>query len=214
MPTYTDTLPQITQSIVTITIRDLIKVLPDKLPWRINVWLGNKLARYGVTTENIIFLTDIPVPTIEQRNCFDKLVSSTGLQATLYEGFKNEEYRAVRIYNEGRLIIDREKMVYTELPTPVFEAPILTLKEVTEKLPAEIPFTCKLYITGGLVKNGWSAHDADFLAPGVSDGKELRKMSQYFTDILGWRVDVGQNVMEEREPVYLYLYYQDGKCLK
>jgi hypothetical protein len=211
MPTFVTTLPQTTTPIITVTLPDLVKILPDKLPWSINIWIGDKLSIYGITAENLVFLTDEPTPTAEQKQYFNDLVKSLGAEATLYEGWKNEEYRMLPLYCNGALNINRD-MTY-KVPKTVYQAPVLKLDEAITKLPKKIPFKHKLYFTGGLVKNGWTANDFDFIAPDVEDRDELRKMAKYFTDILGWKTDVGHAVMIEREPVFLYPMYKDGQCL-
>jgi hypothetical protein len=222
MPIYTDTLPQSTTPIITVSIRDLIKVLPDKLPWEINVWLSGKLARYGITTDTIIFLTDGDEPTVEQRQFFEKLISPLG-PATINNQWKNETYQALRIYDRGQLIIDKNTLSVTKLVTPT-APPILKVEEVISKLPKEIPFEFDICLTGSLVKDGWSANDADFIAylnfdedpqlcVKLEDRTELRQMAKYFTEILGWKTHIGNAVMEEREPVYLYQVYHQGQWL-
>jgi hypothetical protein len=211
---FTDKLPQDIAGIKTVTIRDVVNYLPIELPWKFNVWIGDKLARFGRTTDNLIFLVELSYePTVEMREYFSGLVKPLGIQATLYEDWKNKKWSAVRLYNDGRLIIDKNTLEYIELPTPVYEAPILTCNDLMRMLPIEIPFKHTLYLTGGIVKNGWSANDVDFMAFGVEDKDELAKMRDYFTDIIGWKTHVGNKVMAEREPVYCYKVFEDGKCL-
>jgi hypothetical protein len=154
-------------------------------------------------------------PSVEQRMFFGDLFAPWS--ATLYEDWKNSRYKAVRLYNEGRFIIDRNTMTYTELPTSVYTAPVLTIGELKKRLPREIPFLHKIYLTGGLVKNGWSANDVDFLALEVTDYQELAKMARFFTEKLGWKADVGNKSMPDREPIYTFPksrpLYEGGKCL-
>lgn len=207
------TLPQNIQPINITTLRDLVSILPDELLYKVNIWLGDKLARYGVTTENIIFLVEMEEePSVEMREYFNSLVKPLGITATVSESWKNRKYNAVRVYNEGKLIIDKYTMTYTELPTAVHEAPVLTLKKLMAKLPKQIPFQATLYLTGGLVKNGFTCNDVDFIAFDVEDKERLSEMASYFTEALGMKTDVGNKIMKEREPVYCYLLYEGG-CL-
>jgi hypothetical protein len=149
-------------------------------------------------------------PTVDQRLFFQEILAPLGLPATLIEDWKNQRYQAVRLYNEGKLIINKETMCYTELPTPVYEPAIITVEEALKKLPVKIPWTCDIYLTGGLVKNGWTANDFDFIAPDI-DKQEIPKMKKAFEAVLKWKVDVGVGVMPEREPVYQYLIYRKGQ---
>lgn len=209
-----DTLPQKIQEIKIISIRDLISTLPEKLDYKLNVWLGDKIAKFGMTTENIVFLSEMEEePSVEMREYFDNLVKSLGINATVRNDWKSRRYSALRIYNEGRLIIDKETLCYTELSSPVYEAPILTIEQLLKKIPKEIPFSYTLHLTGGLVKNGFTNNDVDFLAFNVDDKEELKKMADYFTETLGIKTDVGNKIMPEREPVYCYEIYKNGLCL-
>ena len=224
MPTLITTLPQNVKPIVTVTIYDLIAVLPDTLPWPINVLVGGDMARHGQTSTGIIFLTEV-IPTMEQKYYFDNLTKTLGLTSTLFEGWMNRRYDAVRFYNEGKFIVDRVNYTYTELPTPIHESPILTKDEVLAKLPKEVPFEYDFCLTGSIAKNGWSCNDADFIVykhfdndlekcVPIDDLSILPKMAAYFSDLLGWKTHVGPKVMPEREPVYLYPVYDQGKWLK
>ena len=210
MPTYTDKLPQETLPIKTITIDEVVAVLPETLPFPINLWIADKLARFGKTTESLIFLVEMEEePSVEMRMYFEKLFEPLGFPATVFEDWKSKQYQAIRLYNEGRLIIDKATMTYKELPTPVHIAPVLTVEEFNKKLPNKIQWMQTIYLTGGLLKNGWSANDVDFI---VFDGENevLAEIRDYFTKRLGWKVDVGKNVMKEREPVFLYKLYEEG----
>lgn len=199
-----------------ITIRDVVALLPATLPWPINVGLAGKLAWYGKTVGTVIFLTDAQgEPTVEQRQYFEKLIEPLGVPATLSGEWNNSKHNLSRLYNDGRLIVrmENDRIVYTELPTPVNESPILTIDEAIKKLPRTIPFKNKLFLTGGLTLNGWTANDFDFIAEKVKDKRELAMMARYFTGVLGWKTDVGADVMPEREPVKLYPIYEHGRCL-
>jgi hypothetical protein len=208
------TLPQDIQEIKVISIKDLIRVLPETIEYKVNVWIADKLARYGLTTENLIFLAECDEPSVEMREYFNKLVEPLGINATVRGDWKNREWSAIRLYNEGSLIIDKKTMAYKCLPTPVHTAPIITLDDLKSILPEEIPFKETLHLTGGLVKNGFTCNDVDFLAFDVEDKTLLGEMADYFTETLGIKTDVGNKIMPEREPVYCYKMYEGGKCLQ
>jgi hypothetical protein len=211
--TIVTTLPQTTTPIHTVTIREVVDVLPKTLPWPITVWVGDRLARFGRTTESITFLAEMDnEPTVEQRTFFEGLIAPLGLPATLIEDWKNQRYSAIRLYNEGKLIVDKDTMTYTELPTPVYEPPVLTVEEAVKLLPKEVPWKDKIWLTGGLVKNGWTANDFDFIAE-TDDQVRLREMAMWFTKETGWKTHVGLEVMKDKEPVFMYLCYEEGQLL-
>jgi hypothetical protein len=208
------TLPQTIQPIHSVTIGEVVAVLPESIPWPINVSYADRLARFGRTTESITFLAEMgSEPTVEQRTYFEGLVAGLGLPATLRSDWKNQEHAAVRLYNNGRLIVDKKTLCFTELPIPLFQPPVLTVEEAIKKLPDDVPWKFKIWLTGGLVRNGWTANDFDFIAD-CDDKIELVKMSKYFTDKLGWPTHVGNEEMVLRKPVYTWLVYEGGICRK
>src|ERR1043166_1135106 len=215
MPIYTDTLPQSQTEPKSVTLRALVEILPEVLEQPFDVWIAGKLARFGITTDNLIFLLDFAdEPPPEIRSYFSHLVESLGITATASNGWKNQSIVALKLYNEGRLIIDKSTGTYRELPR-ARQLPILTIPEIVDKFPIEIPWQHTMYLTGGIVKNGWSANDVDIIIeePGVQK-KTLGEIRNYFTQLLGGRTDVGRRVMPEREPVYLYKLYEAGRlCL-
>jgi hypothetical protein len=216
MPVYVDTLPQNIETIKTTKITDLVKILPEQIDYKINVWIGGKLARYGITTDNLIFFGEVNnEPSVELKLYFSSLVKSLGVQATISKNWKVSSFDMIRLYNEGNLIIDKKTMKYIEPITEVHELPIIEVKEIIEKLPKEIEWKCTIYLTGGLVKNGWSANDIDIMTFDlINDRKIFIEMKNYFTDLFGWKTDVGSTIMEEREPIYLYKIYEKGElCL-
>ena len=218
MSTIVTTLPQNATSIKMTTLSQVVQILPSTIPFPINVWIGGKMARYSQSEQNLIFLTDSETdPTNEQMEYFNTLVTPLGIQATLSRGWKNEAITAMRLYDTGNLIIDPTTLVYTKIPTQSIDFPMLTVQEAVSLLPKTIPWTYDLYLTGGLVLSGYSFHDADIvvLDPTVTQD-ELALMRKMFTDAIGWKVDVGQRIMVEREPpsVQLYLIYSGGNiCL-
>ena len=214
MPIYTDTLPQSTTVIKTITFKDLLSVLPDELPFRYNFWISGRLAKFGITNENLVFLVELSEePSVEMRNLFMPFTSKLGFDSTVSNAWKNLNLTSVRLYSEGKLMVDRETMACKSLPAPT-ELPRITSAEILAKLPETIPWTETLYLTGGIVKNGFSCNDADIICAERVDVSVLSKMRKYFTNLFGWKTDIGMTVMADREPVYLYKIYEGGKrCL-
>lgn len=211
MPIYTDTLPQSTAVIKTMTFKDLLSVLPDELPFNYNFWISGRLAKFGITNENLVFLIDVDEePSIEMRNLFMPYTTKLGFDSTVSNAWKNSRLNSVRLYSEGKLIIDRDTLACKQLPAPT-KIPQITSSDVIAKLPETIPWTETLYLTGGIVKNGFSCNDADIICFELADPTHLGKMRDFFTNLFGWRTDVGLRVMENREPVYLYKIYEGGK---
>ena len=216
MPTYVDTLPQKVELIRTVTLRELIGCLPSVLIFPLNVWIGDRMARYGMTTGNIVFLIENEEDATEAvRKYFSSLTAALGIQATAMCSWKNNAISALRLYNEGRLIIDKSTLAYKEIPTPTRCVPVLTIAELIAKLPRTIKWNHTLWLTGGIVKNGWSANDADLIIfEEQTDRSVFVEIARFFTVLLGWKTDVGGKVMEDREPVYLFKLYERGAlCL-
>lgn len=209
MPVVTNTLPQNIDEIKFITIKDVLEMLPDELQYPLDIWIGGKLARYGQTSDALMFLTDQEDETsTELKLYFEGLCLP--YPATLSEEWRNERISAVRLYNGGRLILDRDTLTYKELPSPTRKLPVITVEEVKAKLPKTIEWNETVYMTGSLVKNGWSGNDVDFMVD-TEDTKIFRQMRNYFTTLLGVKVDVGNAFMPEREPVYKVKIYEGGK---
>jgi len=206
----TNTFPQRITEVKTTKLIDIVRVLPWQLPWEINVVILGKYASFGQGIGNLQFAADIQKePTQEMKEYFNEIAKKVGLHGTLLRNFKSNAYKKVRLYNEGRRIVD-DNGRYIEIPSPSLEAPILTAEEVKNLLPKEVPFDFDIYITGGVVKNGWSANDLDLIVDNVENCKEVKK---FFEKVIGWKVDVGTKVMEERGKVYRCLIYRN-KCLQ
>ena len=212
MPIYVDTLPQKVEKTKVITLLELVQALPNNIMYPINIWVGAKLARYGKTNADIVFLTDGgESPTNELMQYFDSLVQPLGIAGTLSNGYKYAGLQALRLYDKGELILDKETGVYKRLPSPAEDAAMLTSQMVIEKLPREIPCMLPVYLTGSIVRHGWSNNDADFLVEGEASWEEMEQLNRIFGIALGWKTHVGNKVMADREPVYLYKLYEGGK---
>lgn len=207
-----NTFPQNVEPVVATKLIDIVRVLPWKLPWDINVVIIGKYASFGIGIGNLQFAKDgWDEPTVEMREYFNDIAKKVGLEGTLLRNFKSNAYKKLRLYNEGRRILD-DNLRYIEAPTASLEAPILTAEEVRALLPQEVPFDFDIYITGGVQKNGWSANDLDLIVDNVENCKEVKK---FFEKVIGWKVDVGTKVMEERGKVYRCLIYRNKKlCLQ
>lgn len=212
MPIYVNTIPQKELEIRILTITKLVNALPEQLNYDLDVWIGGKLARYGKTTENLTFLVKMDNdPSSELMQYFNSLVEPLKFQATTSSDWKDSKISVLKLYNNGRLIIDKETMTYKELPSVIEEDRYeIQYDEVLGKMPNEIEFKQTIYLTGGLVRNGFSNNDVDFI---VFDSEPLERfeLRQFFGKLLGTKVHVGPIIMKDREPVYLYKLYENGK---
>jgi len=206
----------VAESVISLTFLDLVASLPEEIKLPLNVWVGGKLARYGKTSETVVFLLEIDrEPTSEEMQFFDSLVQPFGLSGTASEQWRNEFIPAVRIYNEGRLVVDKATGRLSEIPAPVQLKDEITPELIFPKFPAEIPFAETIWLTGGIAKNGYSMKDVDLLigippfdvAVSADRVSEIRK---YFYSLLTVRVDVGYKLMTDREPIHLLKLYEGG----
>lgn len=215
MPIYTNKLPQDIAPIIEVTFKELVSNLPDVIPYEINVWASGAITRFGKTAYPIVFIGELETdPDSEMMNYFSSLVPKE-LGGTISKEYKRQDtVSPVRIYNKGKLIIDRETLQYTEMPTPIEPPTILVLNDLLKVLEPEIKWTCTMHLTGSLVKQGWSYKDTDIIIFDTQPKEVIDEMKKYFKKLTGWRVDIGNSVMVEREPVYLYKLYENGKlCL-
>lgn len=208
MSIITDTLPQQLEPITITLLKDVIQILPETLDYPINVWIGGKLARYGQTSENVVFLLEgTGEASTEMKQYFNSIAKQ--FQATASNRLFEQGVGSIRIYNEGRLIIDKETLCFTELPSPTLTPPILKLEDVLSLLPKTIKFKHTIYLTGSLVRFGWSGNDVDFIVDS-EDTEVYKELRQFFKEIIGWKVDVGNADMPERAPVYKCRIYEGG----
>ncbi len=211
-----DVLPQNLDPVKTTTITDLIAILPQILPWPIRLMVSGKIARYGRTVGNLIFLSEGDGdPSSDMMQYFNDLVAPLGINATISYNWRNNQDIPLHLYNEGRLIIDKKTMAYTEVPMPVKEAPIITVQDLVARFPKEINWFDTIYLVGGMTANGWSANDVDLMIEGEKDFDKLKTLRDYFTQVLGWKVQVGgqefPNLFPIRE-IYKFKLYENGKC--
>lgn len=207
MSVITEHLPQTVEEINLITLADVIGILPETLDYPINVWVGDKLARYGQTSGNLLFLVEQDNETSEELKQYFETISKP-YNATVGHEWKNEKISALRLYNEGRLIIDKETLTYKELPQPTKKPPVIVLDDVISKLPNVVNWSETIYLTGSLVRWGWSGNDVDFMVDS-EDTKLYGEIRNYFHKLLGYKVDVGNADMPERAPVYKFKLYEN-----
>ena len=204
MPIYVDTFPQELRPIRTITINHLLHILPKKVNG-LNAWIGGRIARYGKTSEEnlIFFIEQETEPTTVQMEFFNEIVLPLKITATVSNDWRDERITALRIYDNGELI----RYAYK----PVTGHPEITKDYVIDKLLSfpEIDIEGDIYLTGSLVKYGWSKNDVDFIIF-TTDHNVISKARFILSGILKCKVHVGNKIMEEREPVYLYKIYSDG----
>src|SRR5574343_1590167 len=202
MSVITKVAPQDVEIYNLITLRDVISILPERLGLDINVWIGDKIARYGQTTGCLTFIVEQDnEPSSELRLYFESLTHP--IPSTVSNEWRNERLSALRLYNKGRLIIDKNTLTYKEVPSPT-TIPILLVEDILKQLPDEVPVMENVYLTGSLVKVGWSGNDIDFMVDSMETGKYLL-LKEYFKGTFNCKVDVGNADMPDREPVYKFL---------
>lgn len=193
-----------------VTFKDLLAVLPETLAVKADVWVSGPMARYGKTAEKLLFL--LREDSVEVKDFLNFLISPLGLGAQFSMGWRQAGISAVRLYAKGELVWDRDVVAY-KLPLIPVESPIhMTVQEVLAALPDTVPFEETIYLTGGMVRQGFSCQDVDFLVLDTRVvGQKLADMRDYFKQYLWLSVDVGNRVMPDREPVYLYKIYEQNK---
>jgi len=216
MAIVVNTLPQDIVPIKILTIDQLVKALPKHLDTSVNVWVIGKIAMYGSTPDNIVFLVDSDVePDSSTKMFFNSIVEPFGFQATASNDWKcNNNKTRIRLYDKGELIIDKNTMSYTR-PAPVVDKPFtITAKEVIAMLPKSVEWPFDIYMTGGVVKNGFSNNDVDFIVLDPIDRQTLVDIKNYLNLYISCTVHVGSSIMPDREPVYLYKVYTNGFLIK
>lgn len=214
MAIYVTSCPQNVAEIKTTTLKDVVRILPNYLPESLNVWISGKIVQFGRTDGNLVFMVESEQePSGQLKQQFDSFILSLGIHATVTNHWRNQQFVALRLYDNGQLIIDKDTLQYTKIPSATKEPAIVTCKEVLSKLPETITWPITLYLTGGIVRCGWSVNDLDIITFEQQNRLTLVELRNFFTNLFGWKTDVGFTVMSEREPVYLYKIYEKGiKC--
>lgn len=199
-----------------ITFQQVLNILPDELPFKRNVWIGGRLLRYGKEFSDVALPfqieTRFEVET-EIRQYFGELFVAAGYSATASNQWKSNKQPMIRLYNDGKLIIDRNTQTFIEPPSPTRLSPTLTVEEVMTRLPQSLPFPVTVWLTGSLARYGQTWNDADFIIFELEDWQQYHgELKRLFEEVLaGWKCDVGKQVMPEREPVSLFRLYDQGQ---
>jgi hypothetical protein len=210
MPIFSEHLPQQEKQFPVYTLKELVGVLPESIPFQDKIWVTGKLVRFGISGENILFVTDAPV-TQELNMFFCNLVGQLGVFATVKDDWRSHKFQALRLYQDGELIIDKATLEYKKIPTHTKDIVLVTTDEIRKKLPPTIPWNYEIYLTGGVVKHGWSANDIDIMVLEPIETRELFKIKSFFAEILGWPTDVGRDFIPNKEPIYLFKIYRNGQ---
>ena len=210
MVTTVTTLPQNHVEVKKVTIFDVVSLLDETLPpyvGKLNVWIAGRLAKYGVTHENLIFLMEQEQEaTTEQRMYWENIIRPLGIASTGSENWKDTMAK-LRLYNLGELIIDKKTLQYKQVPYPVTLSTALTREELFKRLPKEIPFTETIWLTGGIVKNDETYNDIDLVVfEPIEDKTRYAKIRLFIEKVIGWKTDIGTREMPEREPIFFKLY--------
>lgn len=184
MPQIITTLPNNATPVKSTTLLQILAVLPDTAPFAYNFALGDRLLRDGQTAAtNIFFYTDIGRdPTSDERQAFSSYLKPLGLTCTVLPNW-GTNLKLARIYNSGKLCVDRTTGQYTQLPEPSAFSTQFTIDQFKALLPATLPSPSAkyfppntqappatdplqqdIYLTGSLALNLWTCNDVDLMA--------------------------------------------------
>lgn len=210
MPILCENLPQTETNFPVYTLKELISILPDKIPFQDRIWVTGKVVRFGISGDNILFVTDGPVSQ-ELNTFFLEVVNPLNVYSVVKNEWRSHKFIALRLYQDGELIIDKATLEYKKIPNSTKDIILATTDDIRAKLPPTIPWNYEIYLTGGLVKYGWSAKDVDIIILEPIEAQELLKIKNYFAGILGWPVDAFDRPAPDREPIYLFKIYRGGR---
>lgn len=152
-----------------ITLKEILNILPDVIPYKENIGINGRI-RFGRQIGNISLTVQIDeqVPT-EMSTYFHNLfmgATNGKKQVALDNSWRNRNNNPLWIYSEGEKtvkIID-DKIVYVKpiqpRDLPVW-LPVEKIKEKIKTLRWKFPVDC--YLTGGMVREGGSFNDVDFI---------------------------------------------------
>lgn len=218
--------PQNVAPMKVTTFGQLIAVLPDSIIYPINVWATDDMANYRQEVNNLVFATDqIAVPSVEQRQYFDSLVKLLGIDATLTNGWHNNTAYPIQLYADGKLVVNKTDLSITVPLNPTSPA-ILTAAAVWSLLPPTAPFTDTIWATGSMVSLAQSGNDFDMCAGAgifdadgnltgfepIDDIANYANIRDFFSNLLGWKTQVGHTVITQRDPLFYKLYENGQLC--
>jgi hypothetical protein len=229
------TIPQTVLPTAGITLAEVMAFLPQTIPFSGIIGLSGKIVK-GKQVGRLVFqLRDDVEPSAELRQYFAALVegATNGVHtATVNNAWRDLGLDIMWLYVDGQRIITND-LVYTQAVPPVPLPLELTSELVMARLPSAVPFAQTIWMTGGLVKNGFSINDLDFVVGEPAfDGEEVTGFSnvekpqlmlikRHFEEVMNIgvtvfdriRVDIGNRIMSEREPVYLCKMYENGQLV-
>ena len=184
MPQIITQLPNNAAPVSSVTLLQILAVLPDTIPYNYNFAIGDRLLRDGqIVTGNLIIYCDIDgEPPNELKSYFAQFLEPLGLTSTVSQQWGANLKRA-RLYNNGKLCVDKATGQYTQLPTPSVYPPQFTIDQfkallpavlpnpsnkfmpsTTQPLPTIDPLQQDIYLTGSLALNLWTCNDIDLMA--------------------------------------------------
>lgn len=227
------TIPQSIAPFKFITIDQVMAALPDTIPFMGVIGLSGKIVKGKQTTTLIFQLrSDESVPS-EMRLYFSGLISAAtngDFHATVNNAWRDLGLDIMWLYVDGEKILGND-LVYRRMPPPIEMPMEITWDLVRSRLPQTVPFMQTIWATGSIVKNGCSYNDFDTVVgePKFDENGEVTGfeniekpqliiMKRYFetqtnlgvTVFDKIRVDIGNRIMTEREPVYLCKLYENG----
>ena len=91
----------------------------------------------------------------------------------------------------------------------------LKIDDVLNTLPSTIPFEKDIYLTGGLTRIGYTAHDVDILLLEKFDLKTKLELQDYFFKLLKYNIHIIMNIDRNYElkdkDIYVLKIYNQGQ---
>lgn len=234
MAQITNIIPQAILPTTGITLTEVMAFLPQVIPFNGVIGLSGAIVK-GKQAGTLLFqLRDDASVPVEMRQYFNGLVSTATngvFEAAVNNAWRDLGQDILWIYVDGQKIITND-LIYTSAPPPVPLPLELTWELVLSRLPQTIPFLQTFWATGSIVKNGFSVNDFDvvvgepeFDANGEVTGfsnvekpqlmlmkRHLEKETNLGVTVFDRiRIDIGNRIMTEREPVYICKIYENGQ---
>lgn len=169
MAKIVNTIPQSVDPENHISLEEVVAGLPETIPYTYNVALTGRI-RLGKQIGNLSFvaMTDDDLGT-ETRLFFSGLVESitSGQKcATITNGWRSRDFSPLWVYSDGKKCVKFEsgKLISLFPPQPTDLPNWLPVSKVIERIKGIAwPFDVDGYLTGGMVREGGSFNDVDFI---------------------------------------------------
>lgn len=187
MPQIITGLPRNATPMASVSLLQILAVLPDTVPFKCNFSFAGRLLRDGqITQGNVIFYCDYSGELPEAlKSCFTPYLEPLGLTCTVLSSW-GALSNLCRLYNVSQdgtssLCLDRATGVYTKLPEKTLYSLQFTIDQfralcpqylpttipldpqTQEPPPTGSPFLQDIYLTGSLALKLWTCNDVDLM---------------------------------------------------